>query len=252
MATNVVAVIPARLNSKRFSGKVIYPYRGKPLLYYVWDAALRARQIDQLIIATDNRKVADAAEEFGAEVVMTSSKPRTGSDRVAEVARKVPARIYVNIQADNFGLDASVLDRAINSIKKSPKTRFATLAREIDRDKDLFDPGIVKLVMNREQQALWFSRYPLPYLQHATSRSRCKQFSYFEHIGVYFYRASALADYAHWKRSALEEAESLEQLRILENGGSIRVYTTKARSVSVDRPDDLKKLDRIYMGKKHV
>ena len=252
MAANVVAVIPARLNSKRFSGKVIYPYRGKPLLYYVWDAAMRSRQIDRLIIATDNPKVAGAADGFGAEVVMTSARPRTGSDRVAEVARNVKARIFVNIQADNFGLKASVLDRVISSMKRSPKTRFATLAREIDRDKDLFDPNVVKLVMDKEERALWFSRYPLPYLQHATSRSRCKQFSYFEHIGVYFYRASALTDYSRWRRGALEQAESLEQLRILENGGSIRVYTTKARSVSVDRPEDLKKLDRLYMGRKHV
>lgn len=249
MAAKVVAVIPARLNSKRFSGKVIYPYRGKPLLYYVWDAVRQARQIDRLIIATDNKKIAEAAEEFGAEVVLTSSKPKTGSDRVAEVARHVRGQIFVNIQADNFGLKAQLLDRAISSMKRNPKIRFATLAREVDRDKDLFDPGIVKVVKNRGDLALWFSRYPLPYLQHATSRSRCKQFPYFEHIGVYFYRSAALAEFARWKRTALEEAESLEQLRILENGGSIKVYTTKTRSVSVDRPEDLRKLDRIYIGK---
>ncbi len=252
MAAKVVAIIPARLNSKRFSGKVLYPYRGRPLLYYVWDAATKSRQIDRLIIATDNSRVATAAEDFGAEVVMTSSRPKTGSDRAAEVARSIRAGIVVNIQADNFGLKSTVLDRVINSMKRSPRIEFATLARQIDRDQDLNDPGVVKLVMNKAHQALWFSRYPLPYLQHSTSRSRNKQFTFYEHIGVYFYRAKALASYARWSRTPLEKAESLEQLRILENGGSIRVYTTKTRSVSIDRPEDLRKLDRIYMGRKNV
>lgn len=252
MAAKVVAIIPARLNSKRFSGKVLYPYRGKPLLYYVWDAAMKSRQISRLIIATDNARVAEAAEDFGAEVTMTSSKPKTGSDRVAEVARTLKAGIVVNIQADNFGLKSSLLDRVITSMKRSSRVEFATLARQIDRDQDLFDPGVVKLVMNKQKQALWFSRYPIPYLQHATSRSRYKQFAFFEHIGVYFYRASALASFASWGCTSLERAESLEQLRILENGGTIRVYTTKTRSVSIDRPEDLKKLDRIYMGRKNV
>jgi 3-deoxy-manno-octulosonate cytidylyltransferase (CMP-KDO synthetase) len=213
---------------------------------------MKSRQIDRLIIATDNSEIASAAEDFGAEVAMTSSKPKTGSDRAAEVAMTLRTGIVVNIQADNFGLKSSLLDRVINTMKRSPAIKFATLARQIDRDQDLFDPGVVKLVMNKQQQAQWFSRYPIPYLQHATSRTRSKQFAFFEHIGVYFYRAAALASYASWGRSQLEMAESLEQLRILENGGTIKVYTTKTRSVSIDRPEDLRKLDRLYTGRKNV
>jgi 3-deoxy-manno-octulosonate cytidylyltransferase (CMP-KDO synthetase) len=242
----VVAVIPARLNSKRFSGKVIRPYRGRPLLYYVWREATRSKQIDRLVIATDSTDVAAACATFGAEVLRTSRRHKTGSDRVAETAERLGGELYVNIQADNLGLRSDVLDRAIATMKRNRTITYATLARRIDNDDDLYNPDIVKVVMTEQGEALWFSRYPLPYLRQASEGEAVSRFPFHEHIGVYFYRRRALRAYARWPRTRLEKAESLEQLRILENGGVMRVFLTRARSVSVDSPQDLKKLDTLY------
>jgi 3-deoxy-manno-octulosonate cytidylyltransferase (CMP-KDO synthetase) len=245
MRAKVIAVIPARLNSRRFPRKVVCPFQGKPLLYYVWNGLRQAKRIDRLLIATDNPEVAEVSESFGAEVIRTSSRHRTGSDRVAEVMRKTGGEIFVNVQADNFGLKAGVLDRVLEKMKKDRETLFATLARRIDGSKTLSDPCVVKVVMTRQGRALWFSRYPIPYLQHGSDRADLGSFPFLEHIGIYFFRRRALAAYSGWKRSPIEKAESLEQLRVLENGGSMKVFVTRARSVSVDTPRDVRKLDRL-------
>ncbi|MFZ5979721.1 MAG: 3-deoxy-manno-octulosonate cytidylyltransferase [Candidatus Zixiibacteriota bacterium] len=246
MKNEVIAVIPARMNSRRFSGKVLYPYRGKPLLFYVWNEVIKAGTIDRLIIATDQLEIKKAAEEFGAEVVMTSKRHRTGSDRVAEVIGKTGGEIIINIQADNFGLTGAVLDRVVREMRREKKLGYATLAFRIEEDNRLFDPNLVKVAVGQDGRALWFSRYPLPYLQHAEEKDRARQFKFWGHIGVYFYRRQALEAYAGWKRTPHEKAESLEQLRILENGGLMKVFVTKNRVVSVDAPADLKELDLLY------
>ncbi len=245
MGAKVVAVIPARLGSKRFSGKVIYPFRGRPLLYHVWKSAGKARTIDRLVIATDSAEVAGHAREFGAEVMMTSKRHKTGSDRTAEILGTLGGDIYVNVQADCLGLKASLLDRVIEDMKHSRTIRFATLARRILDDNELRNPNVVKLAMSDRGDAMWFSRSIIPHLQHPEPGPKSAQFPYLAHIGVYFFRAVALKAYGGWKRTRLEKAESLEQLRILENGGSIRVFMTKMKSVSVDTPEDLRKLEKI-------
>ena len=246
MSAHVIGVLPARLDSKRFPRKVVYPYRGKPLLYYIWDSVRRSKEIDRLLIASDSAEVISAAKSFGAETIRTSSRHRTGSDRVAEVLGKVNGDIFVNIQADNFGLKGSALDRVLRSMKADRRLTVATLARRIESDHDLNNPGVVKVVLNTDGTAAWFSRYAIPYLQRPSRGSRFKQFPFLEHIGVYFYRRSALEEFASQRRTPLEKVESLEQLRVLENGGSMKVFVTRARSVSVDCPEDLKKLDRLY------
>ena len=248
MKQKVTAVIPARMGSRRFSGKVLYPYLGKPLLFYVWDEVRRAKTIDRLLIATDQAEVARAAESFGAEVVMTSKRHRTGTDRVAEAVKKTGGDIVVNIQADNFGLTGTLLDRVVEKMKRDKKMRFATLAFRIDDDRELFDPDLVKLVMNGEGQALWFSRFPVPFLRGAEDNKRTRQFKFYGHIGVYFFRRAALKAFAGWRRTPCEKAESLEQLRVLENGEKMRVFSTRLKIVSIDSPKDLKKLDNIYKG----
>ncbi len=245
MGARVVAVIPARLGSKRFSGKVIHPFRGKPLLYHVWKSVGKARSVNRLVIATDSSEVAGHAREFGAEVMMTSKRHKTGSDRTAEILGKIGGDIYVNVQADCLGLKASMLDRVIESMKHDRTMRFATLAKRIQNDDELQNPNVVKLAMSSRGDAMWFSRSVIPYLQHPEPGQKSAQFPYLAHIGVYFFRAAALKAYGGWKRTRLEKAESLEQLRILENGGSMRVFITKMKSVSVDTPEDLKKLERI-------
>jgi len=246
MAPTVIAVIPARLNSKRFSNKVIYPYQGKPLLFYVYNEARKARRIDRVIVASDSRQVLKAVTDFGGEALLTSSRHRTGSDRVAEVMQRVGGDIVVNIQADNLGLKARILDGTIKRLTSNPRIEFATLARRLDTDKELHSPNIVKVVVAADGTALWFSRSPIPYLQSADKKNKAELFPFLAHIGVYFFRRRGLERFTGWKRSPLEKAESLEQLRVLENGGKLTVFKTAMRSVSVDTPQDLKKLKRIY------
>ncbi|UCE23707.1 MAG: 3-deoxy-manno-octulosonate cytidylyltransferase [Candidatus Zixiibacteriota bacterium] len=246
MAHRVLAVIPARLGSKRFPQKVIYPFHGKPLLSYVHRQVLKAKRIDRVVVATDDETVVAAAQQFGAEVIKTSRRHQTGSDRVAEVAARLGGTIVINVQADNFGLKPTVLDTLVKHMIAHRQIRFATLARDIDNDRDLFSPDLVKVVIDAGGNALWFSRLPLPYLQNARRKKRCCEFPFLGHIGVYGFRREALRQFASWKRTPLEKAESLEQLRILEHGESIRVFKTSLKSVEINSPDDLKKLRRIY------
>ncbi len=242
MKNRVVAIVPARMGSRRFSGKVLYPYQGKPLVYHLVERLKKVRSIDRLAVATDSRMVARAVEAFDIEVVMTSKRHRTGSDRVAEAAGKLPGDILLNVQGDNFGLSPAALDRAIGLMLAEPAIKYATLARPITSDAELFDPGVVKVITAADGRALWFSRFPLPYLQHARETARAGQFRFLAHVGVYFFRRRALEAFARWPRGPLEKAESLEQLRILENGGRIDVFRTRTGSVSIDRPEDLKKI----------
>jgi len=241
----VVAVIPARLDSSRFPGKVLYHYQGMPLLYHLWKQ-IGPSHFDRLVIATDNREIAETASAFGAEVVMTSNRHRTGTDRVAEAVRELGGDIIVNIQADNFGLRGAVIAGVVTKMLADPKVRFATLARPIKDDDQLFNPDVVKVITAADRRALWFSRYPLPYLQKVHRGNRFSQFRFLEHLGVYFFRRGALEKFAGWKRGALEKAESLEQLRILENGERMQVYLTSAKTVSIDSPHDVNKIARIH------
>lgn len=245
MSRKVVAIIPARLGSSRFPRKVLYPYRGKPLLHHFWKQVESSR-FDRLAIATDSREVAREAEAFGAEVVLTSKRHRTGSDRVAEAVKVLGGDIIVNIQADNFGLRGAVIAGAVKRMAADTGVRFATLARSIDSDEQLFNPNAVKVVTASDGRALWFSRYPLPYLQKVRRGKRCAQFNFLEHLGIYIFRRSALEQFAGWKRGVLERAESLEQLRILENGEKMQVYKTTAKTVSIDSPQDVKRIAGIH------
>lgn len=245
MSSKVVGVIPARLDSKRFHGKVIYSFRGRPLLYYLYSEFSKSKVINKLIVATDSNKIKDVAESFGAEVVMTSKKAKCGTERAAEVAQKVKAEIYLNIQADVFGLKYSALDIALKKFRKETKSQFATMARKIENDSELFNPDSVKVILKNDNNAGWFSRYPLPYLRHPLKKARANQFGYYYHIGVYMFRRAGLMQFAKWKATENEKAESLEQLRILDNGQNMKVYLTNGKTVSVDSPKDLKKLKGI-------
>ncbi|MBU8934652.1 MAG: 3-deoxy-manno-octulosonate cytidylyltransferase [candidate division Zixibacteria bacterium] len=243
---DTIAIIPARLGSTRFPRKVLHLYRGKPLLEYVYDEVSRSKLIDQSVVATDSMEVKRAVEDFGGQVVLTSKRHRTGSDRVAEAAKKFRGSIFVNIQADNFGVKARVLDRVILQMKKTASITFATFAYKLNSEKELRDPNLVKVVTASDGRALWFSRSPIPYVRDTDARRWTARHQFLGHIGIYFYRRSGLMQFARWKRAALEKAESLEQLRILENGGRMVVFRTKMQTVSVDVPQDVKKLDSIY------
>jgi 3-deoxy-manno-octulosonate cytidylyltransferase (CMP-KDO synthetase) len=247
MSNEVLAVIPARLGSSRFPRKVLYPYRGQPLLYYVWKAALKARRVDRVLIATDSPEIAEIATDFGADVFISKRKHLSGTDRVAEAASKFTGSVVINIQGDNLGLQPAVLDHVLKSMAADKSIRFATVAGKITHDDDLFNPNVVKVAASDDSHALWFSRYPIPFLQHPEPGLRAAQYRFLRHVGIYFFRPEALRAYAQWRPSGLEKAESLEQLRILEHGGRIRLYLREVHMVSVDSPDDLGKLDTIKL-----
>lgn len=242
----VVAVLPARLPSRRFPGKVLYRYRSHPLLYYVWNDIRRSRLIDHVFIATDSLEIEKEATDFGAEVIRTSTRAKTGSDRVAEAVTGMKASIIINVQADTFGLKTADLSKVIKAMQADRSIKFATLARPILNDNELFNANTVKVVTDKNRRALIFSRYPLPYLTEPDSRQRSNQYPFLAHIGVYFFRRAALEQFASWKQGKLEKAESLEQLRVLENGGKMTVFKTGSGPVSVDSDLDLKKLRSIY------
>jgi 3-deoxy-manno-octulosonate cytidylyltransferase (CMP-KDO synthetase) len=245
---HVTAIIPARLASTRFSRKVLYPLGGKPLIYYIWKAAHQAKLIDRLFVATDSVEIGRAVNAFGGSVIMTSGKPRNGTERVAQAVSDLNTDIVINIQADNLGLTGATLDRAIRQIRADRSVAFATLARPIDgRDwkAKLAGSDVVKVVEDAAGYAAWFSRYPIPFIRDSAGRKAINLFPFLEHIGVYFFRKAALMEYATWPLGRAERAESLEQLRILENGGRIKLYKTKTEILSVDSKNAIGKLERM-------
>ncbi len=246
MKRGVVAVVPARLGSRRFPRKVLHSFHDKPLIYYPLSEIKKARTVDRLLVATDSAEVETALAEYGFEVIRTSSRHRTGSDRVAEAVSEIGGDIVVNVQADNFGLKATAIDRAVSRFKADRGAEYATLSKSVGSDDELSDPNVVKMVVSRDGRALWFSRLPVPFLQNGDDKKKTDQFKFLHHVGVYLFRRKALERFAAWRRTPAEKAESLEQLRILEHGEAISVYRTRAGSISVDCPEDLEKIETLY------
>lgn len=231
-------VIPARYGATRFPGKSLARIQGRPMLQWVWEAASRSRFTEQVVIATDDDRIADTAAKFGADVVMTKKSHRSGTDRMAEVADKIPAQLYINVQGDEPLLSASAVDDLIRAMMESPRVPIGTLAHRIESEAEWRSPEVVKVVCNRHCEALYFSRSPLPFQRAFNSQARLLR-----HIGIYAFRARALADFVALKPSPLEIAESLEQLRALENGMTIQIIETKYRCLGVDTPADLAQVE---------
>ncbi len=239
MRPKVLAVIPARMAASRFPGKPLALISGKMLIQHLYEEASKSNLINKVIIATDSSQVAGAAENFGAEVMMTSNSHKTGSDRAAEALEKYKSDIVINIQADHIGVKAINYTRIVREMLDDRTIRYATIAKKVESESYLYSPHRVKLVFDKNDNALWFTRYPIPYLQ-GVKKDPLSKFDYYYHIGVYFFRKKALQNFHAWKQSPLEKAESLEQLRILENGGKIKVYKIKNKIISIDTPKDIK------------
>jgi len=229
-----IIVIPARYGSTRFPGKSLARIQGRPMIQWVWEAASRSRLTEQVIIATDDERIADTAAKFGADVIMTKKSHRSGTDRMAEVADKISAQLYVNVQGDEPLLSAPAVDDLIRAMMESPRIPIGTLAHRIDSKAEWLSPEVVKVVCNRHREALYFSRSPLPFQRTFDPKARLLR-----HVGIYAFRSQALATFVSLKPSPLEIAESLEQLRALENGLGIQVIETKYRCLGVDTSADL-------------
>ena len=245
MAMKTLIVIPARYGSTRFPGKPLVLIRNKPLVQWVWERAMRSKHASGVVVATDDERIYRAVEFFGGEAVMTSPDHLSGTDRIAEAARKWKKKgdLYVNIQGDEPLILPREIDRLIAAAAKS-KAEMATLAHEIETEAEAVNPNVVKVVRAANGDALYFSRSPIPFWRDRPAGKGAGKKAgaapvLWRHIGVYAYRAAALRKFVTLYPGTLERAESLEQLRALENGMRIAVVPTKMRCQGVDAPADL-------------
>ena len=244
--TKAIGVIPARYGSTRFPGKPLALLAGRPMLEWVYERAQRASRLSQVIVATDDARVLECVQRFGGRAVMTREDHATGSDRVAEVARALDADIIVNIQGDEPLIDPAAVDLGVALLSEHPEEQVGTLVRPLNEATELTDPNVVKVVLSNDGHALYFSRSPIPHVR-GSADPACwpKQYShYYKHVGLYVFRRSFLLQFVSWPPGRLEQAESLEQLRILERGLKMAVALTSYEARSVDTPEDLQRLTR--------
>jgi 3-deoxy-manno-octulosonate cytidylyltransferase (CMP-KDO synthetase) len=236
----IIGVIPARFASVRFLGKPLAPLAGKPMVLHVWEAARAARRLGRVVVATDDERIAKCVRDAGGEVMLTSPAAASGTDRVAEVARALPADVYVNIQGDEPLMPSENIDRAVEVLLEDGARQLATLAVPAGPEAAA-DPNAVKVAVARDGRALYFSRAGIPFFRDTTGAP-----AYRKHLGIYAYRAKTLAEVAALPPSPLERAESLEQLRWLEAGYTIWVGEAAGDSIGVDTPADLALAERRF------
>src|SRR5438270_9201161 len=238
--SKAVGIIPARWSSTRFPGKPLHLIANKPLLRHVWERCSRAKKLDAVIIATDDMRIAKAACDWGAEVAMTSPKHQSGTDRIAEVARKAGHfDLIINIQDAEPLIEPALLDRFVETLRSNRKIDIVTAAHPFENATEASSPHQVKVIVDHDGNALYFSRYAIPF-----PRNRSIPIKYLRHQGVYGFRRKALLDFVRWKPTKLEREESLEQLRALENGVKVHVLVMKHGSPGVDTPADAKALEQ--------
>ena len=233
---DVVGVIPARYGSSRFEGKVLADILGKPMLQHVWERAKQSLLLDELIIACDDERVAKVARDFGAKVVMTAKAHVSGTDRICEVINPIDVKVVVNIQADEPLIHPTMIDKAARALMDDKNIFMSTVMKAEDEPEIINDPHVVKVVIDKSNFAIYFSRSPIPY--HAQN-SQIATPVYFKHIGLYAYTKDFLYIYKNLPVSYLERVECLEQLRVLEAGYRIKAVETKFDTIGVDTPEDL-------------
>ena len=251
--SKAVGIIPARWGSTRFPGKPLHRIAGKPLLQHVWERCRRARKLGSVVVATDDMRVAEAAFDWGAEVALTSSRHASGTDRIAEVARKAKQFSYIiNIQGDEPLIDPGLIDRMVQRLDSDRAIRIITAAHPFSDPADASSPHQVKVVVDLAGRALYFSRSAIPYSKVGRAPSRSRNYAgpqraslpYLRHQGIYGFRRDALLQFVRWRPTPLERAESLEQLRALENGVTVHVLVTKHGSPGVDTLEEAKALEQ--------
>ena len=239
---DAVGVIPSRFRSTRFPGEALAVLSGRPLIQHVYDRSLSARSLDRVLVATDDERILKVVQGFGGQALLTSPDHRSGTDRLAEVARTVEAHIYVNIQGDEPLVDPRDIDQLVDTLQADPSIAMVTLREPITRREDLESPNVVKVVCGNSGNALYFSRAPIPHRRDGTPGTAHR------HVGLYAYRRGLLMEFAAAEQGVLERLEQLEQLRVLEMGLTIRVLDAVGRSVGVDTPEDLARLQDALDG----
>lgn len=238
--SKTAVVIPARYASTRLPGKPLIKIEGKSIIQWVWEKSLKAQFADEVIIATDDERIAKEAETFGANVAMTSADHQSGSDRIAEVVKdREDIDIIVNVQGDEPLIDPKSIDLAIKALKNDDSADISTLIRIIEDEQETSNPNLVKVVKDNNDFAMYFSRAAIPY------QRNLGQSDVFGHIGLYAYRRTALLKMTQMPQSSLEKSESLEQLRALQNGMKIKTVKVDYTPVGIDTPEDLEKFKKL-------
>ena len=238
----VVAFIPARYQSKRFQGKPLALIKGKPMIQHVFQRAKECPELDEIYVATDDLRIYECVHAFGGAAIMTHENHQSGTDRIAEAAETINLAnqdIVVNIQGDQPVFQPSMLSDLIQPLIQNPAIPMSTLMNKINNDRDLHDTNKVKVVVDNNGYALYFSRLPIPLYRDEKS----KKTLHYKHLGLYAYRKKFLLIFTNLSSTALEHAEKLEQLRILEHGFKIKVVETIFDSIDVDTPEDIKRVE---------
>ena len=238
----IIIVIPARYGATRLPGKPLVPLAGVPMIQRVYQRAKLSTLAARVIVATDDDRIMKAVEKFGGEARLTRSEHRTGTERVAEVAAHTEGQVFVNVQGDEPLLNPEVVDAAITALLEEPVASIATVATPIKLPADVMDPNVVKTVIDFDDNALYFSRAPIPWVRDVASKIEVR---HLKHLGLYVFQRDALLEYPTLPQGTLEKIEQLEQLRWLENGWKIRVAEVEHDSISVDVPEDVARVEKL-------
>lgn len=241
MKVHTLAVIPARFASTRFPAKMLMPLRGKPIIQLTYEQTIKARLVDEVLVATDDERVVEALAPYGTPTVMTSQDHPTGTDRIAEVVRGRNADIIVNVQGDEPLIDPETIDAAIQPLVERSDVVMSTARHQLQDLNAARDPNVVKVICDTSGLALYFSRSPIPFIRDTTDAVEPPT-CYWQHIGLYVFRREFLLKYTSMPQTPLEKLEKLEQLRALESGYKIAVIDTNYRSIGVDVPEDYERL----------
>ena len=247
----VIGVIPARWGATRFEGKVLANLLGTPVIQHVWENAKKAKTLDSLIVACDDERILKAVEGFGGKAVYTSPNQPSGTDRLAEVVNAMDVDIIVNIQGDEPLMKPIMIDNLVMALQEEKIAQMATIIKKIDDYSELTNSNVVKVVVDKNGYALYFSRYAIPYNRTNESDPK-KRPVHYKHIGLYAFTKDFLFTFKKLPHSSLENAEKLEQLRALEYGYKIKVVETKFDTVGVDRPEDLKRAEDALLREREI
>ncbi len=241
---DAIGIIPARYQSTRLEGKVLKDLLGKSVIQHVWENAKRAATLNDLIVATDDERIVSEVLGFGGKAVLTAKEHKTGTDRLREVVNPIDVKVVVNIQADEPLLHPSMIDDIVRPLLEDKDLAMTTLRKKITDPEDLKNPNVVKVVCDKNGYALYFSRSSIPYPRFAEG------IVHYKHIGLYAFTKDFLFTFTNLPTSDLEEAEGLEQLRVLENGYRIKVATTQFDTIGIDTAEDLERAKEILISRR--
>lgn len=238
----IIGIIPARYASTRFPGKPLVDIYGKTMIQRVYDQSIKTKGLAEVVVATDDERIAEEVTNFGGKYVITSPLHQSGTDRCAEVAAQLPEYdIIINIQGDEPYISPEQIE-LLSTCFADKDTQLATLIKEIHTEEELFNVNIPKVTINSREEALYFSRQTIPFIRSSEKHEWINKHQFYKHIGIYGYRRDVLLAITKLQPSSLEMAESLEQLRWLENGFTIKTKVTQLETIAIDTPEDLKKI----------